>query len=121
MMDFTFDLSRFRPEQPRDVIRSAAAAGLYVYAEKVMTEAKERCPVDTGRLRATGHVQPPEIGASEISVTLAFGTDYAIYVHENLAARHPVGEAKFLERAVMANAAGMASFLARSIAQRTRA
>jgi hypothetical protein len=31
---------------------------------------------------------------------LAFGTDYAVYVHENLQAHHPVGQAKFLESAM---------------------
>lgn len=32
------------------------------------------------------------------SVTVGFTQDYAIYVHENLEAAHPVGEAKYLEK-----------------------
>jgi len=36
--------------------------------------------------------------AGSPSVVVGYGTNYAIYVHENLKARHVVGEAKFLER-----------------------
>jgi len=32
------------------------------------------------------------------SVSVGFQTSYAIYVHENLEANHPVGQAKFLEQ-----------------------
>lgn len=32
-----------------------------------------------------------------VSVIVGFTTNYALYVHENLAAHHPVGQAKFLE------------------------
>lgn len=32
------------------------------------------------------------------SVIVGFSTNYAIFVHENLQARHPVGQAKFLEQ-----------------------
>lgn len=32
------------------------------------------------------------------SVIVGFTQSYAIYVHENLEARHPVGQAKFLEQ-----------------------
>lgn len=31
------------------------------------------------------------------SVTVGYSTEYAVYVHENLMAMHPVGQAKFLE------------------------
>jgi hypothetical protein len=70
---------------------------LKIEAEIEMTESKRRCPVDTGRLRASGHVADPERHGRNISVELSYGTDYAVYVHENLEAHHPVGQAKFLE------------------------
>lgn len=77
---------------------------LHVAHELIMTEAKEDCPVRTGALRASGHVLPPvETGSGAVSVG-AFGNaavGYAIYVHENLAARHTVGHAKFYENAVI--------------------
>ena len=39
----------------------------------------------------------------EQDVSVSFGTDYAIYVHENLEAHHTTGEAKYLEKAVLRN------------------
>jgi hypothetical protein len=35
---------------------------------------------------------------SNPSVTVGYTAEYAIYVHENLEANHPVGQAKFLEQ-----------------------
>jgi hypothetical protein len=76
-------------------------AALYQEAEKVMTVSKAQyVPVDSGALRASGEVLPPEISPGHVSVTLAFGNssvNYALIVHENLEARHPVGSAKYLE------------------------
>ncbi len=83
---------------------------LYREAEAVMTAAKSRTPVDTGALRASGHVMPPDITATGASVTLGFGgpaVTYAVVVHETLTARHPVGEAKYLERPLNEARAGI--------------
>lgn len=95
-----------------------AAAELYVSAEEVMTSAKEETPVDTGNLRASGHVAEPVIEADTVSVTLGFGgpagagnqggetnsedVGYAQFVHDDLSAHHPVGNAKFLESPLLA-------------------
>lgn len=38
--------------------------------------------------------------ASDVSVVVGFTAAYAVYVHENLDAHHPVGQAKFLEEPV---------------------
>lgn len=35
---------------------------------------------------------------SKSSVVVGFSASYAIYVHENLEAHHPIGQAKFLEQ-----------------------
>jgi hypothetical protein len=86
-----------------DVPRAAAAA-LYTEAEIIMTEAKNRTPVDTGALRASGHVSLPEIRPGVISVALGFGgpaVPYALFVHEDLDNFHAVGQAKFLESALL--------------------
>jgi len=75
----------------------AREAALYEEAEEIMAEAKALTPVDTGALRASGFVSPPSGG----SVELGFGgpaTPYAIIVHEDLSAFHPVGQAKYLEQ-----------------------
>ena len=114
-MEFDFDFSKFKPEQAIATIRDAASAGLYQFAEAVMTESKELCPVDTGNLRATGHVQQPRIENGDIVVTLGYGgpaASYAVIVHEDLAAKHTVGQAKYLELPVIQNTPKLAPFVA---------
>lgn len=71
-------------------------------ADMITEDAKGRTPVRTGTLRNSGHVR----SADAHGFVVAFGgpaAPYAFYVHENLRARHRVGEAKYLEKA-MANA-----------------
>jgi hypothetical protein len=78
----------------------ALAGALYMEAEKIMTAAKELTPVDTGTLRDSGTVLLPRSEGPVIVQELGFGgpaAPYAVYVHENLQANHPVGQAKFLE------------------------
>lgn len=55
-----------------------------------------RVPLDTGALRNSGQA---------VDGVVSFGTDYAIYVHEILENHHPIGEAKFLENALIENRA----------------
>lgn len=92
----------------------ATAKGLYEEGLEIMAEAQRRTPVDTGRLRASGRVSLP-VRSSNPSITLSFGTDYGIYVHERTELRHPVGEAKFLENAVKAATPGYLDRLAARI------
>lgn len=95
-----------------------AAAALFREGERIMTVAKGRTPVDTGALRGSGHVVPPETTAAGATVLLGFGgsaAPYAIYVHEDLTARHVVGEAKFLERSVDEARRGMDARLAADV------
>jgi hypothetical protein len=85
-----------------------AAGALFIEASIEMTEAKRRTPVDMtpnaphrGQLRATGFVHPVERTGRTLSTTLSFGggvaDDYAVHVHENPDAFHPVGQYKYLE------------------------
>lgn len=109
---FTFDLKGTAEVQAKivEALRSMsgnAEAALYQEAEREMTEAKQRTPVDTGTLRDSGHVQQPERDSDGVSVTMGFGgaaEEYAIIVHENLEALHPVGQAKFLESVLQESA-----------------
>lgn len=89
----------------RDRLLQGAATGSFVAANEIMTEAKERCPVDTGTLRGSGYVEAPVVSETGVTVELGFGgpaAPYAVLVHEKTEARHPVGEAKFFENAVNA-------------------
>lgn len=96
-------------------------AALYQEAQVEATEMKRRTPVDTtehaphpGNLRASIHVEEPERHGRSIWVTIATGRQapYAIYVHENPDAIHPVGQWKFMESVINESRAFMSARLA---------
>ena len=101
------------------------AAAIYREAQIEMTESKRRCPVDItpnaphpGQLRASGTVHPPERSGRNISVTLSYGgaaQDYAVWVHENPDAIHPVGQWKYLESVLDESRSSMAARIARRV------
>lgn len=77
---------------------------LYEEAGGISTVSQTRTPVDTGALRASHRVSQPETNGTEISVEISVGgaaADYAVYVHERLDTHHDVGQAKFLESALV--------------------
>ena len=80
----------------------ACGRAIYAEAEHVLERTIPRVPVATGRLRDSGKVDGPRMRAGDVEATVIFGNetdvDYAIFVHEDLRAVHPRGEAKFLER-----------------------
>lgn len=87
-------------------VAQAVAAGLYMEGNIIMTEAKRQTPVDTGTLRGSGFVALPTIEPGRIELEIGFGgpaRSYAVEQHENLFYRHPVGNAKFLERPMNAH------------------
>lgn len=78
-------------------------AAVRVAEKKILAPAIEYCPIDTGALRESGKVGQPERVGYEVHVPVTFGgdsVDYAAVVHEDLEVHHPVGQAKFLERAM---------------------
>ena len=98
------------------------AQGTYEAAETIVGDAKEGCPVDTGNLRASGHVLPvtpaQAIQRDGVTFQLGFGgpagsgnqgdsnsnaAGYAIYVHESGPRVGGVGRKKYLEMAVKEN------------------
>lgn len=95
-----------------------AAVALFRESEIEMTEAKRRTPVDTGTLRASGFVYPPERNGNRISVLLSFGgaaETYAIIVHEDLEAHHRIGQAKYLESVLSESAGHMLTRIGRRL------
>ena len=58
-------------------------------------EAQKLVPVDTGALKASAMTDL--IKGPTPKVVVKFTQQYAIYVHEDLWAYHPVGQAKYLE------------------------
>ena len=88
------------------IVRRDIEAALFQEGENIMGDSKEDTPVDLGPLRASAHVKPPKTLRGRTEVVLAYGTDYAVFVHEILTARHTVGKAKFLESAMKKAARG---------------
>jgi hypothetical protein len=100
------DRMRTRIRLVADRFPDRVARALYQEAQIEATEMKRRTPVDTrpdaphpGNLRNSIHVEEPEHSGRRISVTIATGQQapYAVYVHENPDAIHPIGQWKFME------------------------
>ncbi len=94
-----------------------AAAALYQEGLVEMKESMRRTPVETGTLRASHETSRPVIAGRDVSVRIAVGgpaAPYALIVHENLEADHPVGQAKFLESTILESA----PYLAERVAKR---
>jgi hypothetical protein len=61
-------------------------------------ECKYETPWRTGILSTSIEAQKPEIKDKVISSTIGTNVEYAVYVHENMTARHnEPGKAKFIE------------------------
>ncbi len=68
----------------------------------IKTASIKRTPVDVGTLQGT-HEVDTKILRDDVVTTISVGgpaASYAVHVHENLRARHSVGEAKFLEKSL---------------------
>lgn len=123
-----------RLDAQRRNIGPAVASALYREAEETITDAKRITPVDEGVLRSSGHVQLPVQDGDRIVVQMGFGgpagsgnhagdtnqkdVGYAVYVHEDLDAHHPVGQAKFLEQPLGERRGGFADRVARRVEDR---
>lgn len=82
-------------------VRPKISKALLAGGEIVVADAKKRTPVDTGALRANVNMTPYNITSDGGSLNIAYLQEYAPYVHERLELKHRVGEAKFLENAMM--------------------
>lgn len=92
---------RTRLQGVRTATPVVMAQALTTVANEVMTESKRQVPVDTGTLRASGYVGAPKGTGTSMSVEVGYGgpaEQYAVRVHEDLAAHHAEGNAKYLER-----------------------
>lgn len=87
------------------VARGLKKAGLFL-----QREAQELCPVDTGNLKNGASTRSEGNGIDTV-VTVGFQAAYAVFVHENKNARHPVGQAKFLERPAREKVGEMADII----------
>lgn len=96
------------------------ASALYMESEIEAKEVKRRTPVDKGPLRASVHVLGPFRSGRKIWTSIVAGgpaAPYAIYVHEDPDAIHPVGQWKFLESVIMESRPFMGARVAARIRQ----
>lgn len=92
--------------------RAAALKAVDVYGEKVLGDAQQLCPVDTGALVASAKADPAVLEGEGVTKRLSFNTDYAAIVHERLDVKHPVGQAKYLSTAIERNRPKFNDFVA---------
>jgi len=106
---------------------AAGGRALERVAEEILTASKRVVPVDTGNLRASGHVQPHVIEGRSATVVLGYGgpagvgnqgetnqksVGYALPVHERFDLVHSNGMPKYLEAPVLAFAPRIEKMLA---------
>jgi hypothetical protein len=81
-------------------IERAAARGLALWAEAVLTEANARVPIDEAMLERSGTAR---VDGNALEAIVDYDTPYAVRQHEDMHARHAPGRtAKYLERALNA-------------------
>ena len=73
------------------------ADALKVMGLFVQRESQQIVPIDTANLKRSAFTRSSGRGF-KVEVRVGYTAEYAIYVHENLEANHPVGENKFLEK-----------------------
>jgi hypothetical protein len=101
-----------------DGLPEEMARALKEEAKIELAEAIRRTPKDTGDLRKSGRLSEVKNSNRTSSIEIKFGGDlapYAVYVHEDLEAHHPVGQAKFLESVLLESRPHMAKRLAARI------
>lgn len=102
-MSVTIDSRRFDALMSRLALRfpPSVAEAITEEARETLDNAKARTPFVTGNLRDSGRIEVG-IDPAGITVEVKFGgaeAPYAVFVHEDLSAEHPIGQAKFLETA----------------------
>ena len=103
-----------------------AARALRHEAQEAFAQSQDEVPVDTGALKNSGRLRP-ETGVyergNEVYVELTYGgsaTEYSIYVHENLEANHPHGNAKYLEGPMSRQVNGISGRIADKVERATK-
>lgn len=67
--------------------KEAIAAAIYQEAAACMAESLKQCPVDSGRLRQSHFVAPPQ-DLDDPVAQVGYGAAYGVYVHERTDLKH---------------------------------
>lgn len=89
-----------RLEKIKAAIHEDLDKGLNLAALALQAAAQQKCPVDTGALRASAYTRK-EGTVDKIEYKIGFSQYYSVYVHEMVNANFKVGQAKFLEEPFM--------------------
>jgi hypothetical protein len=90
--------------------------GLAKCAEILLRASQKLVPVKTGYLKSTGRVEQGKGVGMAASAAVIYDAPYAIYVHENMEARHASPtQAKFLSDAVIKVRGTMTAVLKRQL------
>ena len=87
---------------------------------QIIRVANTLVPVDTGRLRSTGHTEEPAQQGSVVSVSLGYGqgdiAPYAARIEFDVTLNHPHGgQAHYLQQPLFAATAGFAQRIATAL------
>jgi hypothetical protein len=72
--------------------------------DELKDDAVAKTPEDTGALRGSYDVDGPHIAGTRVEGKVQAQEGYAVFVHERTHLEHPVGQAKFLQAALLENA-----------------
>lgn len=92
-----------------------------VVIDRKLAITQERVPVKTGKLKKTGRkmVSLSKVGgAPNVSASIVYGSLEVLYarrVHEDLLAKHKVGQAKYVESVILESVSTAGSELANEI------
>lgn len=70
-------------------------------SDDTLKDSLVKTPVDTGHLRSSASAKVLEVSPEGGEAEVKYTAKYSIPVHEILTSHHPVGQAKFLESAVL--------------------
>lgn len=80
----------------KDILNGSANRGVALAAEHILGVSVSNTPIEEGTLRRSHAVSTDP---ANFTAAVSVDTPYAVPVHENMQARHPEGNAKFLENA----------------------
>lgn len=92
MSDFNKKLKIFEKQINKKIMTNLVNASEYL-----LEKSNELVPVDTGALRSSGKV----VVTKPLQTSIIYDSEYATVVHEDLEKYHPIGQAKFLETAIL--------------------
>lgn len=98
-------------EDAKGKARDAAEKAVEKFAWHVIGDSSQLCPVDTGALAASGTVGDVKVTGEQVTAVIGHNTDYAAAVHERLDVHHPLGQPKFLAKAIENNVPKMAGYV----------